>query len=54
MGGTDTNRAVLAKWEKVVIRQRLGAKEGYSPDSCRVILLRGGGKVKGSPQKMTT
>jgi hypothetical protein len=54
MGGTDKAQAFLAWWEKVAIRQRLGAKEGYSPDCCQIILLRVGGNVKGSAQKLTT
>ena len=53
MGGTDTNRAVLAMWEKVAIRQRLGAKERCSPNCYRIILLKEAVNVKGSGRKMT-
>ena len=53
MGGTDKDRAFMAGWEKVAIRQRLGAKEGCSPNCCQIILLREGGNVKGSGRKLT-
>ena len=54
MGGSDKDRAFLATWEKVAVHQRLGAKEGQSPNCCEVILSRVSDIVKGSGEKMTT